>query len=382
MAPLRWLFALTLIAQTLASACQCGEPCANVDDDTALDYADADAWVCRPGRDDACALDLTTTEVLPDNTTVEVPHDSAVDPVADCLYVYPTLDLRLGTNVHTDFDNNDNERTTTAVQAARFSEVCALHAPLYRQATLGTFTNADEVDRARCFDVGFSDVLRAFEGLVAADDNDRPFVLLGHSQGGQIVSRLVRERVEPDAALRARLVAALPIGWPVGTAAGQTTGGSFEEIPTCSAGDEVGCAVGYRSFVEGEEPPGNREEFAEGDEIVCSEIADPDGQGDDHLDRVWMAWDNNLVTLPEGAAPTTETVLYRDFFAARCVAGEGGDNGLQWRAEPRAGDQRANPVDFENPLLTGANGAHLFDMHFGQGALIDLVGRKIRTMSP
>ena len=33
------------------------------------DYGSADAWLCRPGRADACDVDLTTTVVRPDGST-------------------------------------------------------------------------------------------------------------------------------------------------------------------------------------------------------------------------------------------------------------------------------------------------------------------------
>ena len=30
-----------------------------------IDYSDAKTWLCRPGRQDACAIDLTTTVIAP-----------------------------------------------------------------------------------------------------------------------------------------------------------------------------------------------------------------------------------------------------------------------------------------------------------------------------
>ena len=33
-----------------------------------IDYSDGKTWLCRPGRQDACAIDLTTTVVAADGT--------------------------------------------------------------------------------------------------------------------------------------------------------------------------------------------------------------------------------------------------------------------------------------------------------------------------
>ena len=35
---------------------------------TPIDYSDSKTWLCRPGRHDACAVDLTTTVVAADGT--------------------------------------------------------------------------------------------------------------------------------------------------------------------------------------------------------------------------------------------------------------------------------------------------------------------------
>ncbi len=55
------------------------------------DYADVKSWLCRPGRTDACTVDLSTTIVAPDGTLT--PETWTADPNApvDCFYVYPTV---------------------------------------------------------------------------------------------------------------------------------------------------------------------------------------------------------------------------------------------------------------------------------------------------
>lgn len=55
------------------------------------DYSNPDFWLCRPGRQDACAIDLTTTVVAADGKLTR--ETWAVNPNApiDGFYVYPTV---------------------------------------------------------------------------------------------------------------------------------------------------------------------------------------------------------------------------------------------------------------------------------------------------
>jgi hypothetical protein len=63
-----------------------------------IDYADGQSWLCRPGRQDACAVDQTTTIVAADGALTREPWKA--DPAApiDCFYVYPTVSLDPGGN--------------------------------------------------------------------------------------------------------------------------------------------------------------------------------------------------------------------------------------------------------------------------------------------
>ena len=61
----------------------------------APDYANPAAWLCRPGRADACSIDQTTTVVAADGSlTRETFTADAAAPI-DCFYVYPTVSTDL-----------------------------------------------------------------------------------------------------------------------------------------------------------------------------------------------------------------------------------------------------------------------------------------------
>lgn len=337
------------------------------------DYADPAFWACRPDVDgDACDVDLRASEVLADGSVQVVDHQPAADPPIDCFYVYPTVDLRLGAGLHDDLDDHENPDRTIGIQAARFSAACRVFAPYYRQVTIGTYSARERV-REACFDVAYEDVLAAFERYLAVDNQGRGFVLVSHSQGSQITSRLLRERIEGDPAVHARLVAALPIGWSLATDAGGLTGGSFADTPVCRSADELGCVVGYRTYAAGNEFPVENDDFREGPRSVCVHPGDPGGDGPAPLAGAYFPVDLDDATWPAGVDPAVPYVLYRDYFEAQCVT-QGDLTALEVR--PHDGDPRTNPLDFSAKIVAGTLGTHIYDVQFGLGDLVDLVGVK------
>src|SRR5690242_11978446 len=55
------------------------------------DYSKGENWLCRPGRQDACAVDLTTTVVAADGKLTEEKWTANPKAPIDCFYVYPTV---------------------------------------------------------------------------------------------------------------------------------------------------------------------------------------------------------------------------------------------------------------------------------------------------
>jgi hypothetical protein len=53
------------------------------------DYSDGRAWLCRPGRTDACTIDQNTTIVAADGTLTREEFKAEPNPAIDCFYVYP-----------------------------------------------------------------------------------------------------------------------------------------------------------------------------------------------------------------------------------------------------------------------------------------------------
>ncbi len=107
----------------------------------------------------------------------------AQDPPIDCFYVYPTVSAQ--TTPIATLRVDPEEKAVAVNQASRFSQVCRVFAPMYRQATIAAITGSAkagsgaEVPR----DAGYQDVVTAWRDYLAHDNNGRGVVLIGHSQG-------------------------------------------------------------------------------------------------------------------------------------------------------------------------------------------------------
>merc|ERR1711924_377910 len=62
------------------------------------------------------------------------------------------------------------------------------------------------------WDQAYGDARAAFQAYLRVWGGERPLILVGHSQGGVMVQRLLREFFQPASALRGRLVAAYTPG--------------------------------------------------------------------------------------------------------------------------------------------------------------------------
>lgn len=133
---------------------------------------------------------------------------------ADLFIVCPTVDL--GTDGHTNMsltDENIKGNFTGALNMQRgiYEKNCRMYAPYYRQATLADYTLPRQ-DAAAYFDLAYSDVRAAFLYYMHHENNGRPFVLAGFSQGAEMCLRLLKEFGNEDF-VKNNMVACYAIGW-------------------------------------------------------------------------------------------------------------------------------------------------------------------------
>jgi hypothetical protein len=340
-------------------------------------YRDDRMWLCVPGREDACAGDLTATAIHPDGTRTIEPFVPAADPQVDCFYVYPTVDMGLVPGNHESFEDLAPMTRAVRSQAARFREACALWAPLYRQVTIGTYLQAPD-EQERRLASAFADVEAAFAEYLAHRDRGRPIVLVGHSQGAEMIVRLLRRFFdEPSSPLRERLLVALAIGGHVEVPRGASTGGTLRTIPVCTSPDERGCVIAYRTHAAGREVVAGRNAPKQpGGTTVC---VNPSSAPDGVMSRSYFPIDDLTRRRLRGVdGVTTPFVVLHDFYTGRCAEAEGGYRYLAVSMPARPGDARTSPVDFGHVPLEKQLGLHLVDLQLPQGDLVDRVARRAR----
>jgi hypothetical protein len=341
-------------------------------------YADPQSWLCRPDLPaDRCRVDLTATEIRPDRSRAVVPHVPAARAKVDCFYVYPTVDLGVIPGNHTDFADLDPMSNTTLAQAARLSEVCDLYVPLYRQVTIGTYLGSEARLEAR-LGVAFSDVADAFAHYLGQHNRGRKVALIGHSQGAEMVVRLLKRFFDDDPALRERLLVAMPIGGQFEVARGKRVGGSLATIPICAGPDELGCVVAFRTYRAGSNPSTPARWVPKpGNETACVNPASVDRNERSRFSRTYFPATGNARRWLRGVdGVQTPFVVFRDLYAGQCVDGAGGDRYLAVSTSPGPDDARQGPLDLEMFGLNTPMGMHVLDFQFPQGDLIDLVGRR------
>jgi hypothetical protein len=357
-----------------------------------LDYSNPSLWVCRPGIDkNPCYDNLDATELEPDGGTALLPHTRDPNPKFDCFYVYPTVDLTTNGNM-TDFSSIDLVLDPLYAQAARFSEMCEIYAPLYRQVafTAGTVMSAAPTDggadggasgigaltSSPAAALALHDVHDAFHYYLDHFNHGRKFVIMGHSQGSAMLAALMQTDVDPVAPVRSQMISALLIGGGTTVAPAQTTGGTFKNIPICNSPGSTGCMVAYSSF-DIASPPGSNALFGkspDGNQVACTNPSSLAGASGPYAGSYFPRHLNNGLLQPDNAPPDASTpfVLYRDTFQGNCVVKNGfsylevtylGDGGGPWGTPP-----------YKNTVVEGMGfGLHLVDYNIPMQELLDTV---------
>ena len=353
----------------------------NVGTDKPIDYADPRMWLCRPGNDpDECDANLDATELLPDGTRKLVKHEKAAEPEVDCFYVYPTVKLT-ASGPQTDFENIEITLDALLAQAARFSSVCRVYAPLYRQNGVVPGPGGAPTPGGG-FNLGVEDVRGALKYYLENLNHGRKFVLLGHSQGSGMLTSTIAQDVDPKPEVRAKLLSAFLIGAGVSVPVGQKVGGTFKNIPLCTEAGETGCVVAYVSYSK-EVPPGPAATFgratAPGQQAACTEPAALAGRAGQRYagSYVRLKRTNAAISAPTGLDKlpsdiTTPYVLYRDVFRGTCKVSPQGTSYLEIALEQPADDKRPAPP-YRSPGIEAALGLHLVDYNLPLDDLLQIV---------
>jgi hypothetical protein len=337
-------------------------------------------WLCKPGaKPDPCAPGLSTTIYQPTLTKpLRVIHPRAsANPPIDCFYVYPTVsDEKTG---NSDLKIQGTERSIALYQASRYSQYCKVYAPMYRQVTLvgiglGTPTTKPNAQ------LPLKDVTAALKNYLTHYNHGRGFVLIGHSQGSFVLRSVISKVIDPNPALRKKLLSAILLGGNVVVSGNTGVGGDFKHIQACRSSTQLGCVIAFSTFDQpapsnslfGRPAPLAGHTLPPNAEVLCTNPASLGG-GSGPLDSVSpskpFAPHSSLaagvkllgITFPE---PSTVYWATNGAYSARCVDSNGA-HVLMINARNGA------PTAIPSPNAQW--GLHLLDANIALGNLVRIV---------
>lgn len=230
-------------------------PFAETEQPAPPNYENLDFWAAHPEKDDYA-----------DQTPGELVKDRQEDAPADVFFLHPTtFDSKKSWNQHLD-DRKVNKRTEKLPirhQASIFNGAGRVYAPRYRQGTYGAFFIENKMEQYQVFNLAYSDVKEAFEYYLEHENNGRPIIIAGHSQGSAHAVRLLREFFDGKP-LQHRLVAAYVAGWPV-------KADTFSTIRPCTSPGQTGCFASWGTYRWDNMPESERAKWYE-DAVVINPI--------------------------------------------------------------------------------------------------------------
>lgn len=133
---------------------------------------------------------------------------------ADLFIVCPTVDLGTGGNKNMSLADNEAKKNfygALNMERGIYELHCRMYAPYYRQAVLADYDlPANEAEPY--FNLAYKDVRAAFVYYMQHENNGRPFVLAGFSQGAEMCLRLLKEFGKTDF-VQDNMIACYAIGW-------------------------------------------------------------------------------------------------------------------------------------------------------------------------
>jgi hypothetical protein len=372
-----------LYAQTGATPPAAAQP------DSKVDYSDEKSWLCRPGRHDACDVDLSATVVAADGKLTAEKWTADQNAPIDCFYVYPTVST--DTTPNSDMNADPAELNVVKTQFARFASKCRPYAPMYRQITLAGLRRNLMTGGTPPWDANphYSDVRDAWNYYLQHDNKGRGVVLVGHSQGSFILIELMRNEIDGKP-IQSQIVSAILLGTTVAVPKGKDVGGTFKNMPLCHSATQTGCVMVYASFRSTVPPPANTlfGKVAESDMVAACTNPAALGGGSGPL-HAYLSTTGNLIVGNATQRPWTTTgqtvdtpyVSAPGLLSAECATNENATylkvtvNGVP--ADPRVDD-------ISGDLMAGTQvqanwGLHLIDVNLGIGNFLDIVGQETKA---
>ena len=211
-----------------------------------------------------CAIILLMTSLLlsscssKDNAGVAVDYSktdswlslpASSEEAVDVFYLYPTAWRKTNPEDPNicEIDNPQMSKGSAAAferQATAFETVGNIYSPYYRQVDAAYCLSLSYEERDDLIDgIPREDVFAAFDYYISHYNNNRPFILAGHSQGSMLLLSLLSEYMKENPAVYDRMIAAYVIGYSV-------TDEYLAENPHlkfAEGGDDIGVIISYNT---------------------------------------------------------------------------------------------------------------------------------------
>ena len=161
------------------------------------------------------------------------------DKEADLFLICPTVDMKDEYNMSLD-DEKTKASFLGALNMERgiYDQDARMFAPYYRQAAMKVYS-LDNAEREKYLGLAYSDVSAAFVWYLENENNGRPIILAGFSQGADMCYRLLEEYF--GSLLDERLVAVYALGWPMTEKMTE----AYPQIKPASSAEDVGVVISF-----------------------------------------------------------------------------------------------------------------------------------------
>ena len=148
-------------------------------------------------------------------------HPEERHKLVDTIYLYPTafMDQSEGAKIICDIDDPSMRALAQEhyqAQATVYDESTNVFAPYYRQVNLAAVQDMPTEERDEMSaGIPQTDVFAALDHYFEEDNEGRPFILAGHSQGSQMLTNVLKKYMSEHPEYLERMIAAYVIGYSV-----------------------------------------------------------------------------------------------------------------------------------------------------------------------
>ena len=280
----------------------------------------------------------------------------------------------------------------------QFSRFGRMYVPFYRQASLATFSTPPTslATQAAVFDTAVTDVLAAFQYYMQHNNNGKRVILLGHSQGANVLSMMLR-KLEANPGTYPyinKIFLAVLAGYEAGPAVtkNQTKGGWLQNFPVCQHPADTACICTWglhRYGMTWNSIPALNKVAYNTNFVTKQYLYSTIDTSTQEVLNDPLVYTNSLTTIGGTYFPDNQLyfprsnyynissgfVYYTNMYRAENSKPDALDYGLLIDTVTAANDYRYDPM-----LSASGSDLHVYDMFLAMGDIINLVAQKINSV--